>query len=303
MFGEMESGNEGNNRGAKGNGRGGRGKGSRLCAALLAFVMSAAMFTGDVQAQAAVRAEESAYRDVFNVEYYYNAYPDLQTAIGMDEEKLFAHFVNSGMREGRSGDGAFHLRAYIQNNPDLMEAFGENFEAYCRHYVMSGKSEGRNAMPDGASEVLGSYSSTYDPSQQRAINVELAAQRINGLVLQPGDEFSFSRSVLSRTYENGYVLGPSFAGGREVISVGGGICQVSSTLYVAMIRAALPSTERYTHSAPVDYVPEGLDATIAENAKDLKFRNIYSRPLILSAVTENGVLTVSLAFEENITNG
>lgn len=253
-----------------------------------------------LQAQAAVvkSADERAYRAVFDAEYYYNRYTDLQTAIGMDPEKLYAHFVNSGMREGRSGSEEFNLRAYIQKNPDLMQTFGENTAEYCRHYVESGKAEGREALPDENSDVLGSYSSTYDVNEQRAVNVELAAQRINGTVLAPGQEFSFSRTVLPRTYKNGYVLGPSFAGGREVVSVGGGICQVSSTLYVAMIRAVLPSTERYTHSLPVDYVPKGLDATIAENAKDLKFVNIYSKPLVISAVTEDGVLTVSLSYEK-----
>lgn len=259
---------------------------------------SAAGSTLRTQAAAAASADESAYRAVFDAEYYYNKYADLQTAVGRDSDKLFAHFVNSGMEEGRSGSEDFNLRAYIQKNSDLMAAYGENFAEYCRHYVSLGKAEGREALADGTSEELGSYSSTYDVNEQRAVNVELAASRINGVVLQPGEEFSFSRTVLSRTYKNGYVLGPSFAGGREVVSVGGGICQVSSTLYVAMIRAVLPSTERYTHSAPVDYVPKGLDATIAENAKDLKFVNIYSKPLVISAATEEGVLKISLSFEK-----
>lgn len=252
-----------------------------------------------VTADAAVSAKRQGtedFRAVFDADYYYNTNPDLQAAIGMDEEALFSHFVNHGIEEGRSGNGEFNLRAYIQNNEDLMVAFGENFGAYCRHYIQNGKAEGRTAMPEEGSqrEEIGSYSSTYDTSEQRAVNVELAAQRIDGVVLQPGESFSFNKTVLPRTYSNGYVLGPSFAGGREVISVGGGICQVSSTLYVAMIRAALPSTERYTHSAPVDYVPQGLDATIAGNSKDLKFTNIYAQPLTISAVAEDGVLTVSL---------
>ncbi|HIW81807.1 MAG TPA: VanW family protein [Candidatus Acetatifactor stercoripullorum] len=252
-----------------------------------------------LSAKAAGMTQEDAFRAVFDAEYYYNTYTDLQTAIGMDEEALFSHFVNNGIREGRSGMADFNLRAYIQNNGDLMQTFGEDFAAYCEHYITSGRAEGRTALPgEGSDPGLGSYSSTYDVTQQRAVNVELAAQRINGVVLQPGEEFSFSRQVQSRTYENGYVLGPSYAAGREVMSVGGGICQVSSTLYVAMIRAGLPSTERWTHSAPVDYVPQGLDATIAEGTKDLKFVNVYAKPLVINATTQDGVLTVTLQFEE-----
>ena len=67
---------------------------------------------------------------------------------------------------------------------------------------------------------------------------------------------------MSRTLENGYVVAPSFAGGRVVSSVGGGICQVSSTLYVTMLLSSIPATERYAHSLNVDYVPKGLDSAI-----------------------------------------
>lgn len=266
---------------------------------VLALGLSVVLFSANtVQAKAFIGGvDNSGYQNVFDAQYYYNNYPDLRDAIGMDEKNLLEHFINLGIAEGRSGMEEFNLRAYIQNNPDLMEAFGEDYSAYCRHYIETGKAEGRNALADNINSdknVIGTYASTYDTSEQRAINVELAAARINGMVLQPGAEFSFNKAVLPRTYVNGYVLGPSFVAGREVVSVGGGICQVSSTLYVAMIQAVLPSTERHLHSAPVDYVPTGLDATIAGNSKDLKFVNIYSKPLTISAVAVDGELTIEL---------
>lgn len=267
----------------------------RWTARLMALIMSIMVFANSpVKAQAAAVRETEGYQLVFDAEYYYNTYPDLQAAIGMEPEALFTHFVTSGILEGRNGCEDFNLRAYVQNNPDLMAAFGENYNAYCRHYVENGRTEGRKALLDEKSNVLGSYTTYYDTDEQRAVNVELAAARINNIVLQPGESFSFSSSVLPRTSANGYVPGPAFAGGVEVISVGGGICQVSSTLYVAMIRSLLPSTERYTHSLPVDYVPVGLDATIASNVKDLKFRNIYSSPLTVKATAQDGELIVSL---------
>src|SRR5699024_7594499 len=76
-----------------------------------------------LSAKAAGMTQEDAFRAVFDAEYYYNTYTDLQTAIGMDEEALFSHFVNNGIREGRSGMADFNLRAYIQNNADLMQTF------------------------------------------------------------------------------------------------------------------------------------------------------------------------------------
>lgn len=261
----------------------------------MALVMSMTLFVSfPVKARAAIAGDTEAYRSVFNAEYYYNTYPDLQTAIGNDPEALFAHFVTSGILEGRNGCEDFNLRAYVQNNPDLMVAFGENFGAYCRHFVENGRAEGRKALSDEKSSILGSYTTYYDTEEQRSVNVELAAARINGKVIRPGEVFSFSRTILPRSSANGYVPGPAFAGGVEVISVGGGICQVSSTLYVAMIRAVLPSTERFTHSLPVDYVPTGLDATIAANVKDLKFCNIFASPLTIKATASNGELVVSL---------
>ncbi len=260
----------------------------------------------EVNTEASVKAavtidKNSDYRLVFDAQYYYDTYKDVRDNVGMDTEKLFQHFVNNGIQEGRSGIADFNLRAYIHNNPDLLATFGTDYSAYCKHFVENGRAEGRNAIPvstDNSEYVIGSFSSEYVTSEDRAINVELAAARINGMVLQPGEKFSFNHSVLPRTSLNGYVVGPSFVAGREVESIGGGICQVSSTLYVAMIKAILPSTERYTHSAPVDYVPAGLDATIAGNSKDLKFVNIYGEPIIISAVTENGKLTVELKLDK-----
>lgn len=146
--------------------------------------------------------------------------------------------------------------------------------------------------------VSGTYTSYYDESEARATNVKLAAQRINGTVVQPGETFSFSETVLPRTAENGYVVAPVILGGKMSEGLGGGICQVSSTLYAAMITAEIPATERYAHSLYMDYVPKGMDATIAGNTKDLKFENIYEKPLVITASAVNGKLVVSIAIQE-----
>ena len=92
---------------------------------------------------------------------------------------------------------------------------------------------------------------------------------------------------------NGYVVAPSFASGRVVSSVGGGICQVSSTIYVSMLLAGIAPSQRYAHSLPVDYVPKGLDSAIVEGYKDLTFTNKFDFPIVINATTQEGVLTVS----------
>lgn len=245
-----------------------------------------------------VFTEQADYSAVFDAEYYYNHYSDIREAVEKDEDKLLAHFLTSGMKEGRIAKADFDVRAYMKNNLDLIPVLGtKDLSSYYYHYIQSGQAEGRLAVAkDIVSDVnaIASYSTKYDSEEDRAVNVELAAERINGMVIQPGDSFSFSNTVGSRTVENGYVLAPSFASGRVVSSVGGGICQVSSTLYVAMLLSSIQPTERYKHSLAVDYVPEGLDSAIVEGVKDLKFRNAFSYPVTIKAAAKNGVLTVSI---------
>lgn len=257
------------------------------------------MLAFPVRAQAAERVQirESDYdsvRAVFNAEYYYNTYPDLQEAIGYDVEGLFRHFLTYGIFEGRSGDGEFCLPTYMKKYKDLQGAFGADYAAYCRHYIEYGKSEGRVAVSEENSNEIGSYTTLYDTSEQRAVNVELAASKINGVVLQPGQRFSFAAAVSPISLSGGYVMGPAFSGGRVVEGVGGGLCQVSSTLYAALVMSGIPVTERYPHSLPVDYIPHGMDATIAGNSKDLKFTNTFSYPIVITATVEEGELTVRL---------
>lgn len=268
--------------------------------------------------KAATQAERNAYRAVFDAEYYYNTYPDVAAAIGMNKEALFNHFVNYGVAEGRSASAEFNPEAYRQRYADLQQAFGNNMASYCTHYVNHGRSEGRNASADGqnivavtrnqatatetvqqnvSGNVIGTCTTNYVANNNRAVNVELAALRINGTVVQPGQSFSFSNTILPRTAANGYLPATIFISGKKGTGTGGGVCQVSSTLYAAMVYAGLPATERHAHSLPVDYLPAGLDATIAGNYMDLKFTNIYSQPLVIYASAQGGTLTVTLALQ------
>lgn len=275
------------------------------------------------KAGTAKQSDTSAYRSVFDASYYYNTYPDLAQAIGMNKDALFSHFVTFGIKEGRNCSEEFNPQAYRERYEDLQSAFGNNMAAYCRHYIQFGKAEGRNGRFDGqfcvpavsgnteevktqpaqqekqgiAKAGIGTYTTRYDASVPRAKNVALAAQRINGVVVQPGSSFSFSKTILPRTSSNGYVEAPIFISGKVGTGIGGGVCQVSSTLYAAMVDAGLPATERHAHSLPVDYLPKGLDATIAGNSLDLKFTNTFSQPLLIQAAADGGKLTVTLVLQ------
>lgn len=240
----------------------------------------------------------------FDMDYYYNTYPDLQAALGYDYNSLYQHYLNSGLAEGRSGSAEFNCLVYRNNYPDLQAAFGNDYRAYCVHYENYGKAEGRIAAGDGmalssveavpVNTPIGSYSTAYNPNISRAVNIALAASRINGVVIQPGEDFSFNQTILPRTAANGYVEANVIVNKRYVLGTGGGICQVSSTLYAAMLTAGLPATERHPHSLDVGYIPAGMDATISGNTLDLKFTNIFAEPIQIQAAADQGTLTISL---------
>ena len=260
------------------------------------------LFGSTVTANAAkTSSNTSAYQAVFDAEYYYNSNPDLQAAFGYDAQKLFNHFVSSGIYEGRSGCANFNVAIYRANYPDLQAAFGNDLASYCAHYAANGAAEGRNATTlisagEGAQAAIvrGSCTTKFDPRASRATNIAVAASRINGVVIQPGEEFSFNKTILPRTAANGYVEAPIYVSGKHSTGTGGGICQVSSTMYSAMLNGGIPATERHPHSLPVPYLPEGRDATIAGNYYDLRFVNIYNTPLQISAVAELRTGTVSV---------
>ena len=143
--------------------------------------------------------------------------------------------------------------------------------------------------------TIASYASNYSTSaENRASNVELAASRINGKVLKPGEEFSYNETIGDTTVENGYKVAPVYANGKESTGVGGGICQVSSTLYSAVLYADLEVTQRRNHSLTVAYVPKGQDATVSYGTIDFKFRNNMEYPIKIAATTSGGRVTVSI---------
>lgn len=137
-------------------------------------------------------------------------------------------------------------------------------------------------------DVLGSYSTNFRTSvADRITNINVATGRINGTVLYPGEEFSVNETILYRNAENGYKMAGSYEGGQTVQSYGGGVCQVSTTLYNAVILAELEVTDRKNHSMTVAYVPLAMDAAIAGDYLDFKFKNNTEYPIYLEGYTEN----------------
>lgn len=136
-------------------------------------------------------------------------------------------------------------------------------------------------------DVLGTFTTSYSTSGgSRSANVANGCSLINGTTLYPGEEFSAYEAVSPFTEANGYYMAGSYLNGQVVDSLGGGICQVSTTLYNAVLRAELEVTERYNHSMIVTYVDPSADAAIAESSgKDFKFKNNREYPIYIEGVT------------------
>jgi vancomycin resistance protein YoaR len=144
-------------------------------------------------------------------------------------------------------------------------------------------------------ELLGKYTTYYGSSAPgRKTNIKLAVKTINGMVLNPGEEFSFNGVVGERRPDRGYKPAPVLVRGKHAVDYGGGICQVSTTLYNAIDRAGIKSTMVIHHSANVGYVPVGRDATVSWNGPDYKFVNNFNKPILIKILADGATLSVKI---------
>ncbi len=149
-------------------------------------------------------------------------------------------------------------------------------------------------------DVLGTYTTSFRSSgAARSKNVKNGSDLINGALLYPGDVFSTLEHILPFTTANGYEMAGSYLNGKVVDSLGGGICQVSTTLYNAVLLSELEVTERYNHSMSVTYVPPANDAAIAESAgKDFKFINTSESPVYIEGIIKDKKITFNIYGKE-----
>lgn len=150
---------------------------------------------------------------------------------------------------------------------------------------------GEEAFPDR----LAIFSTNYNAGDvNRTTNLRLACQKINGKVVMPGDVFSYNATLGERTVAAGYKDAKIFSAGEVVDGLGGGICQISSTLYNAVVMSNLEIVERRNHQFVTSYLPAGKDATVVYGITDFKFKNTRKYPIKLKAGVQGGVATISV---------
>lgn len=152
---------------------------------------------------------------------------------------------------------------------------------------------------DEMNHVLGTATTDYSSSSAaRAQNIETGVSKIDGTLLMPGEGFSVTAAVVPFTAENGYEPAPSYESGQVVDTYGGGMCQVSTTLYNALLKAELEIDERSNHTMTVSYVDPSKDAAIAEGLMDLVFTNNLDSPIYIAGSAYYGTLTFSVYGKE-----
>lgn len=162
-------------------------------------------------------------------------------------------------------------------------------ELHAQHVVLPAV---KTADLQGLDTILGEYTTYYGGDSNRGYNISLAAQAISDRLVPAGTSFSFNDTTGPRSYEAGYREAPVFINGKLEPGSGGGVCQVSSTLFNAALFAGMGIAERTEHFAPVGYMEIGRDATVSYGSLDFVFRNDFARPVYVLADDEPGALTI-----------
>lgn len=150
---------------------------------------------------------------------------------------------------------------------------------------------GTEAFPD----LLSSFTTKYDASNYpRTTNLKLAMKKLNGVIVASGETFSYNKTLGKRTVEEGYREAGGYAGGKVVQTLAGGICQISSTLYDAVVYANLDIVERHNHMFLAGYVGAGKDATVVYGSLDFKFKNTRKYPIMIKTTIGSGVAKIDI---------
>ena len=235
---------------------------------------------------------------VFTIEYSVDE-EKAKVCLEKNASALNQDAVNNGLKrennafvfiEGQQGIAVDTSKAIA----DIQNFFASNWNGQAGTIELTAnvvQPEGSKEELDKVQDVLGSFSTDFSSSTEgRIANVKNAASKIDGTVLYPGEEFSAYDAIGPLEADNGYELAGSYENGTTVESYGGGVCQVSTTLYNAVIRAELEITQRFNHSMLVTYVEPSMDAAIAGTYKNLKFKNTTDAPVYLEGYTNGKVL-------------
>ena len=194
----------------------------------------------------------------------------------------------------------FYSKGYIPEYMQTGNCFAPNMAITKSQFAAILNAVMQNAESMASAEytkLIGTCTTSFIAgSSGRNTNIELAAEGyVDGTVLAPGDEFSFNQVVGKRTWDRGFREATIFVGDKKEKGIGGGICQASTTIFVAALKAGMTITERHQHSMVVDYIDVGLDATVSYGVLDFRFRNDLDVPVKITCDVDvdGGTITVN----------
>ena len=280
-------------------------------------------FLGTTYDYAAAAKEAFSYARGENLEENYESFLDLEenpldvdlkliindgiinNAVDKIAEEIDVEAVNAAIERTDSGINITQdVTGYAVNKQvvaaDFKDMLENGFNGAYEIITEVTEPELKKADFDENFKVMGAYNTSFSGGDWgRNENIRLAASNINGTVVQPGEVFSSYQSMGEQTLANGYQYAGVIENGVLTSGVGGGVCQVSTTLYNAVIRAELEVVERKNHSLKIGYVPAGMDAAIAGTYTDFKFKNNTEYPVYVEMYTENNKLYANIYGYEN----
>lgn len=229
---------------------------------------------------------------------------NFKVTLRVDDEKLTAYIQKLADVTYRKAtnelEGHSLLKKTLQTKLEGLFRFSsktpDSFKASVKTTPRLSESADRVTIAKGTSKFA-------ESDVERSKNIRVATKRLNGVVIQPGETLSVLRVIKAPTLANGYYMAKVYSGDTLIDGVGGGVCQVSSTLYNAVIRAGLKVTDRSTHRFSVFYLPYGMDATIFAPSTDFQFRNTLDYPITIKATAVKGTLTFSFISHPDAMNG
>ena len=139
--------------------------------------------------------------------------------------------------------------------------------------------------------ILGQYSTSFNDKSSRGNNIYIAGKSTSDIVIMPNETFSYNSATGPRTWSNGYKSAKVIVGGKYVNGEGGGVCQVSTTIYNAALISNMEIVEVHNHTYPSRYAPRGKDAAVSYGYTDLKFKNPFSHPIYIKNIVNYGAIT------------
>ncbi|GKX32100.1 hypothetical protein SH1V18_45800 [Vallitalea longa] len=234
-------------------------------------------------------------KNIYNEEKIKEFITSIKNDFNIEPKNAIIHRKNSEFIIDEEIDG---LNLNVETNIANLKNAIDNFKEELTLVVEETKPQYTKEYYSNVKDVIGEYTTPHNNNKDRTKNLIIACNKMNGSIVYPGEDFATHGAISPISTKNGYKAAPIFVSGEVKDGLGGGICQVSTTLYNAVLMAELKVIERRNHSLPVTYVELGKDATMAGTQIDFVFENTTEYPVFIESYVQGGKVTIRLYGKE-----